>query len=113
LEPELSFETALEQLERIVDDLERGEPELSAALLKYEQGIRLLAHCHGHIDRAERTVALLSGVDDEGNPIAVPFDATATAEREPTADPLVVGPAPISLSRKAAADDGRDDDVPF
>jgi exodeoxyribonuclease VII small subunit len=83
MEPsELTFESALDQLERIVDELERGESDLAAALTKYERGIHLLAHCHGLIDRAERAVAVLSGVDDAGNPLTTPFDVTATVERD-------------------------------
>jgi exodeoxyribonuclease VII small subunit len=82
---DLAFEDALGQLERIVDDLEQGEPELASALAKYEQAIRLLARCHGLIDGAERTIALLTGVDDQGQPVTTPFDATATVERETSA----------------------------
>ena len=69
----------LAALERIVADLEQGTPELAAALASYEQAIRLLAHCHGLIDGAERTIALLTGVDDQGRPLTAPFDATATS----------------------------------
>ncbi|MFO0954370.1 MAG: exodeoxyribonuclease VII small subunit [Isosphaeraceae bacterium] len=46
-DPDVPFEEALRRLERLVDDLERGEPELSTALAKYEQGVRLLARCQG------------------------------------------------------------------
>lgn len=77
-EPELSFEQALGQLERIVASLERGEPELTSALAKYEMGVRLLKTCYGLLDQAEQSVALLTGVDPAGNPLAAPFDATAT-----------------------------------
>jgi exodeoxyribonuclease VII small subunit len=95
--PELPFEDALDQLEQIVDDLERGEPELAAALAKYERAIRLLAHCHGLIDGAERTVALLDGVDDRGRPLTTPFDATSTAERD-TPQPSGRKPTPEDAS---------------
>jgi exodeoxyribonuclease VII small subunit len=81
-ETETRFETALEQLETIVASLERGEPELSAALAKYETGVRLLNQCYGLLERAERSVALLTGVDAQGNPTTAPFDATATIEIE-------------------------------
>jgi exodeoxyribonuclease VII small subunit len=81
-EPEPSFEQALSQLERIVASLERGEPELTAALAKYEKGVILLTQCHRLLDQAEQSVALITGVDQEGNPLTVPFDATATITRE-------------------------------
>ncbi len=81
-QPEPSFEQALIQLERIVASLERGEPELTSALAKYEKGVILLTQCHRLLDQAEQSVALLTGVDDEGNPVTMPFDATATITRE-------------------------------
>jgi exodeoxyribonuclease VII small subunit len=81
-ESEPTFEQALSQLEQIVEELERGEPALSAALAHYEQGVKLLRHCYQLLDQAEQSVALLTGVDTEGDPLTVPFDATATAAYE-------------------------------
>src|SRR5919112_3570410 len=81
-EHDLEFEAALEQLEQIVDELEQGEGDLTKALARYEQGVRLLTHCHGVLDGSERSVALLMEVDASGRPITAPFDATATAGRE-------------------------------
>jgi exodeoxyribonuclease VII small subunit len=114
-ESEPSFEQAIEQLEAIVGELERGAPELSAALTQYEQGVRLLARCQQLLEGAERSVALLSGIDEAGNPIVAPFDATATAERET---------APTKSTRRSAskkatnpsafpASDGDDELIPF
>lgn len=80
-EPELSFETALGRLEKIVAELERGQPDLASALAGYETGLRLLNHCHAMLDRAERSVAILTGVDAEGNPVTEHFDAAATDQR--------------------------------
>jgi len=77
-ETELRFEAAVSQLEQIVESLERGEPELATALTKYETGVRLLSRCYALLERAERSVALLTGVDAEGNPVTASFDATAT-----------------------------------
>ena len=81
-EPEPTFEQALSQLERIVASLERGEPELTRALAKYEKGVQLLTQCHRLLDQAEQSVALLTGVDEKGNPQTAPFDASATVSRE-------------------------------
>src|ERR1700722_13900747 len=81
-EPEPSFEQALSQLERIVASLERGEPELAAALAKYEKGVLLLTQCHRLLDRAEQSVALLTGGDERGEPLTAPFDAAATIARD-------------------------------
>ena len=117
-EPEPNFEDALTRIERIVADLERGEPALNTALAKYEDGVKLLRRCYDLLDQAERSVALLTGVDEQGKPVTAPFDATATLSPEPdivhrprrarprNPGPPIVNPAPRS---KAAA---RDDPSP-
>jgi exodeoxyribonuclease VII small subunit len=69
-----TFEETLGQLEQIVVELESGELGLSDALSQYEQGVRHLKTCQAQLDRAERTIELLSGVDANGNPITEPFD---------------------------------------
>ncbi len=79
-EPEIPFEEALERLERIVDDLERGELDLAASLAGYEKGVALLARCQALLDGVDRSVALLTGVEADGTPITSPFDAPATAD---------------------------------
>jgi exodeoxyribonuclease VII small subunit len=76
---DIDFETAVKELETIVNDLERGRPELGMALSRYERGVKLLGHCQGLLDKAERSVALLTGVTEDGQPITAPFDASATA----------------------------------
>jgi exodeoxyribonuclease VII small subunit len=69
-----SFEDSLEQLEKIVADLESGKLGLSDALERYEQGVKHLKSCQQLLERAERKIELLSGVDADGNPITQPFD---------------------------------------
>ena len=76
---ETGFESAVQELERIVEELERGRPDLGTALARYERGVKLLGHCQGLLDGAERSVALLTGVDEVGRPITSPFDASATS----------------------------------
>jgi exodeoxyribonuclease VII small subunit len=77
---QISFEDAVEELERIINELERGRPDLGVALSRYERGVKLLGNCQDLLDSAERSVALLTGVDAEGQPIKGPFDASATAQ---------------------------------
>ena len=67
------FEQALDELEQIVHQLEEGEIGLAAALDHYEKGIGLLKQCYGLLERAERRIELLSGVDASGKPITEPF----------------------------------------
>jgi exodeoxyribonuclease VII small subunit len=104
-ESELRFESALDQLEEIVEALQRGEPELSSALAKYEQGVGLLGRCYGLLERAERSVAILTGVDDDGEALTTPFDAAATVfETTPAPAPKPkADDAPKPTRRRRAA----------
>lgn len=97
---EVRFETALAQLEQIVEGLQRGEPELSKALANYEKGVALLGQCYGLLERAERSVTLLTGLDDDGEPTTTPFDAAATLAAE--ADPKTKADAPKAPARRRA-----------
>ena len=98
-ETEVRFETALEQLEETVEALQRGEPELSKALAQYEKGLALLGQCYGLLERAERAVALLTGLDDDGEPITTPFDDAATLEAEADSKPKAQPPKPPARRR--------------
>ena len=104
---EPSFEDALRCLEQVVDDLERGEPELSSALKKYELGVRLLAQCQTVLEQAERSVALLTGVDAAGNPVSTPFDPASTP---PESDS---NPKPTKAPRKRTTSPSPHPNDPF
>ena len=90
-EPEIRFETALAELEEIVDALQRGEPELDAALAKYQKGVELLGRCYGLLERAERSVSVLTAFDEAGDPVTSPFDPTATIDLARTAGRIYEG----------------------
>jgi exodeoxyribonuclease VII small subunit len=68
------FEQALAELEAVVRALEEGDLGLNEALARYEQGIKFLRQCHELLQKAERRIELLSGVDAEGRPITAPFE---------------------------------------
>ena len=74
----VTFEQSLKRLEEIVHLLEEGDVGLNEALERYEEGVKLLRQSYELLQRAERRIELLSGVDAEGNPITQPFDDTAT-----------------------------------
>ena len=78
----LTFEQSLERLEEIVHLLEEGDLGLGEAIERYEEGVKLLRQSYELLERAERKIELLSGVDADGNPITQPFDDTATFGRE-------------------------------
>src|SRR5882757_5380202 len=71
-----SFEESLNELEKIVAELEGGKLGLSEALARYEEGVKHLKGCQQLLEMAERKIELLSGVDADGNPITEPFEET-------------------------------------
>ena len=52
----MSFEQALAALERIVDDLERGDVPLDQSIRIYERGEALKAHCETLLKAAEMRI---------------------------------------------------------
>lgn len=56
---ELSFEEGIEQLERIVRELEQKEVPLERALNLFRQGIELVQKCNNLLDNAEKEMQIL------------------------------------------------------
>ncbi|MED5548818.1 MAG: exodeoxyribonuclease VII small subunit [Pseudomonadota bacterium] len=67
----LSFEQALAELERIVQQLESGEVELEKSIQIYERGAALRAHCEGKLKTAELKVEKIVRGED-GQPATEP-----------------------------------------
>lgn len=53
---ELSFEQAMQELERVVSLLERGEASLEDSIRLYDRGARLREHCERRLKDAEERV---------------------------------------------------------
>lgn len=68
------FESALDEIEVIVMNLERGELDLGESLAQYQKGIETLKECHQLLSDAERRITLLSGFDADGNAITTSFE---------------------------------------
>jgi exodeoxyribonuclease VII small subunit len=76
------FETSLQALETIVDQLERGDLTLEASLAAFEQGIRLSRGCQQALDSAEQRIRILTEASADAEP--EPF--SAGPERDGHAD---------------------------
>lgn len=68
-----TFEKSMEQLERIVSELETGELPLETAIKKFEEGMKLSAFCSKKLDETEKKVTILLGHED-GENSEKPFD---------------------------------------
>jgi exodeoxyribonuclease VII small subunit len=64
---EMSFESALKELEAIVGRLERGDVELEESISIYERGEALRDHCDRLLKQAEAKVEKLT-LNVEGQP---------------------------------------------
>ena len=68
-----NFETSLEELERIVRELEQGELTLEKSLELFEQGVKLSRECQDRLTQAERRIEILMR-DSQGRATVRPFD---------------------------------------
>lgn len=62
---EMSFETAMAELEAVVAKLETGDVALEASIALYERGAALKAHCEARLKSAEEKVAAIT-LDEAG-----------------------------------------------
>ena len=67
-----TFESALTELERVVQELEDGQIGLEQALARYESGVKLLRYCYTLLNQAEQRIQTVSGVDASGQPVLKP-----------------------------------------
>jgi exodeoxyribonuclease VII small subunit len=81
----MSFEQALQRLEKIVGDMESAELPLEDVLKKYEEGTRLVRFCSQKLDEAEKKIELLTKRAD-GKVALKPFDAPAAKAEDDSAE---------------------------
>jgi len=62
--PELDFETALADLEALVEKMEAGEMSLEESLQAFERGVQLTRHCQAALKSAELKVKMLTDNDE-------------------------------------------------
>lgn len=58
---DMKFETALTELETIVQSMENGKLELEASIAAYRRGMELMKHCQQQLTDAEQQVRILEG----------------------------------------------------
>jgi exodeoxyribonuclease VII small subunit len=68
--PVAAFEKALDELEKVVAGMERGEQSLDDSLAAYERGIALYRQCQTALEHAEQRVSIVnnSAKPDEQTP---------------------------------------------
>ncbi len=85
----LSFEKALEDLENIVDKLEKGGLSLNDSLALFEKGVKLARFLREELGKAEKKVEILLK-DEKGQVKPEPFsldeEEAGPSEEEPEKD---------------------------
>lgn len=54
-----NFEKSLNELEEIIEQLEKGDLPLDETLAKYERGIKIYKQCHNILENAEKKISIL------------------------------------------------------
>jgi exodeoxyribonuclease VII small subunit len=69
------FEEGLQRLEKIVQELEKGEVPLEKSLTLFEEGMQLSSACRKELEQAEGKVEIL--LKQNGKLQAEPFDLSS------------------------------------
>ena len=72
-----SFESALAELEAIVQNMENGQMSLEQSLSAYQRGMELLKACQSTLAAAEQKIAVLEGGELRDLPGSTTNGATA------------------------------------
>ncbi len=107
-QPEQTFETAIERLEGIVEEMEGEKLPLERLLELYEEGTKLAKVCQERLDTAEKRIEIITR-NSAGKPQLTEFDpaeaATAQSSSASVATGTTPAPAPVSAPRKPAPAD--------
>ncbi len=101
----LSFEAAMERLERIVEQMENARLPLEELIRGYEEGTQLIRVCSERLSAAEQRIEIITR-DAAGQPRAseyAPPAATAGAHAPAVAASTKPGPEPKAAPEAAPA----------
>ena len=60
-----SFEENMEELEKVVAELEKGDLNLDDSVSRFEQGLKISKECSKILEEAEKKITILVKKDDE------------------------------------------------
>jgi exodeoxyribonuclease VII small subunit len=90
---DLNFETAMDRLEKIVEQMESGQLPLEELIVRYEEGMNLVKVCQERLASAEQKIEIIAR-NNAGKPVVKDFEPAAetptetkpSAEQEPQND---------------------------
>ncbi len=106
-----SFEQALERLETIVEELERGELTLDVSIERYEEGVKLSRQLGQTLDEAERRIERL--VSGESGPTTESMELDPDAAAEPSGPAAAAAPASGRAAPRPASPPPGIEELPF
>lgn len=75
---EPNFETAMDRLEAIVDQMESGKLLLEDLIVRYEEGMKLVKVCQERLASAEGRIQIITR-DHPGKPVVKDFETKGNA----------------------------------
>lgn len=74
-----TFEKALSDLEKLIQELESGDLPLEKAIKKFEQGMALSKFCEKTLDETEKRISLIIKADGDDFTLT-PFEGDSDAD---------------------------------
>ena len=62
----MTLEQSFEGIDRIIDELQRGELSLEESFKKYEEGMKLIKNCNDAIDKVEKKLIVIDEKEEGG-----------------------------------------------
>src|ERR1700760_1558055 len=78
---DLNFETAMDRLEKIVEQMESGQLPLEDLIVRYEEGMNLVKVCQERLASAEQKIEIIAR-NNAGKPVVKDFEPAPEARGE-------------------------------
>src|SRR5437868_13454088 len=82
---DLNFETAMDRLEKIVEQMESGQLPLEELIVRYEEGMNLVKVCQERLASAEQKIEIIAR-NIAGQPVVKDFEVAAEPPTKQHAD---------------------------
>ena len=76
---DLNFETAMDRLEKIVEQMESGQLPLEDLIVRYEEGMNLVKVCQERLASAEQKIEIIAR--NNGKAVVKEFEPSAVEPR--------------------------------
>ena len=77
---DLNFETAMDRLEKIVEQMESGQLPLEDLIVRYEEGMNLVKVCQERLVSAEQKIEIIAR--NNGKPVVKDFEPSPEPRAE-------------------------------